>query len=334
MFKKSKKYTPDVLAVGIAAFAGSAVTQRILIQPKTDIKITENFSIPIQGVLPFSQKYVAEISQKALNEMLPLSMSAAVSICEKLHVREEFKKGVLWFVYDFMGKYSLNTFVNFVFGRFTTLDTNKYKDVIRDYIQNIITEKADRDEIIQKATMEVIHLMRLVTEGTVASMLFSDRFAEAASGTVAAAIDRFLANDAASKLTDYIFGIASQLEDITIPSFLTNVLGLGRTELANLIDVTYDSILGPETINMVRELRVGDVVYQLISSIDYNHVYDYVSNNDLVKLNVTGAMTAMSFYATAKKLARRHYRRKDKTQKAVKGIKGLFTNDNFLEDEE
>lgn len=334
MSKKSKKYTPDVIAVGVVAFAGSAITQRILIQPKTEIKITENVKIPVQGILPFSQKYLADISRAALNEALPFAMSTAVSVCEKLQVREQFKKGVLWFVYDFMSKYSLNTLINFTFGRLNFVDRSKYKDVLRDYIQKIITEKADRDKIIQDATKEVVKLMRLVTEGTLASMIFNDKFAEAASGTIAAAIDRFLANDAASKLTDYLFGVVSQLEDITLANFLTNVLGLGRTELANLIDVAYDSVLGQGTIDMVKAMRVGDVVYQLISNINYNEVYNYVSNNDLVKLNIAGAMTAMSFYSGAKKIARRQYRRKDRAAKVVKGVKSLFSDKEFLEDEE
>lgn len=334
MSKKSKKYTPDVLAVGVVAFAASTVTQRILIQPKTEIKITEDFKIPVQGILPFSQKYIAEISRKALNEALPLSMSAAVTACEKLKVREQFRKGVLWFVYDFMSKYSLNTLINFTFGKLNIIDRSKYKDVIRDYIQKMLTEKADRDVIIQSATKEVVNMLRLVTEGTIASMIFTDKFAEAASGTVAAAVDRFLQNDAAGKLTDYIFGIVTQLEDITLPNFLSNVVGLGRAELANLIDVTYDSILGPSTIEMVRAMRVGDVAYELVSGINYNEVYNHVSENELLKLDIAGAMTAMSFYSTAKRIARKTYRRKDRAAKVAKGVKSLFSDKDFLEDEE
>ena len=34
--------------------------------------------------------------------------------------------------------------------------------------------------------------------------------------------------------------------------------------------------------------------------------------NDLLRLNVSGAMTAMSFYAGAKRMAKKHYEKKDK----------------------
>lgn len=315
MSKKKDKYTPDVLAVGVIALAGSAVFQRVLLQPKTEIEITDSVKIPVMGILPFSQQYLANVSKVALNEVLPVTMNFAVNTLEKLHVREEFKKGVLWFVYDFMGKYSFNTVLSTVLRRFNIVDREKYKDVLRELIQKIITEKTDRDTLIKTATSEIVRIMRLVTEGTIASMIFNDRFADAASNTVAAAIDRFLDNEAAGRLTDYLLKFIAQLEDITLPNLMNNVFGFGRTELSNLIDTAYDAVLGENTVNMVRDMRVGDIAYDLITGINYDDVYKYMTgpmNNDLLKLNVSGAMTAMSFYAGAKRMAKKHYEKKDR----------------------
>lgn len=315
MSKKKDKYTPDVLAVGVIALAGSAVFQRVLLQPKTEIEITDSVKIPVMGILPFSQQYLANVSKVALNEVLPVTMNFAVNTLKKLHVREEFKKGVLWFVYDFMGKYSFNTVLSTVLRRFNIVDREKYKDVLRELIQKIITEKTDRDTLIKTATSEIVRIMRLVTEGTIASMIFNDRFADAASNTVAAAIDRFLDNEAAGRLTDYLLKFIAQLEDITLPNLMNNVFGIGRTELSNLIDTAYDAVLGENTVNMVRDMRVGDIAYDLITGINYDDVYKYMTgpmNNDLLKLNVSGAMTAMSFYAGAKRMAKKHYEKKDR----------------------
>lgn len=315
MSKKKDKYTPDVLAVGVVALAGSAVFQRALLQPKTEIKINDNIKIPVMGILPFSQQYLASVSRIALNEVLPITMNVAVNTLEKLHVREEFKKGVLWFVYDFMGKYSFNTVVSTSLRRFNIVDKEKYKDVLRELIQKIITEKTDRDALIKTATGEIVRIMRLITEGTIASMIFNDRFAEAASTTIAAAIDRFLDNEAAGRLTDYLLKFIGQLEDITLPNLMNNVFGIGREELSNFIDTAYDAVLGERTVAMVRDMHAGDIAYELITSINYDDVYSYMTNSmnsDLLKLNVSGAMTAMSFYAGAKRLAKKHYEKKDK----------------------
>lgn len=327
MSKKKDKYTPDVLLVGALGLFGSAAFQRILIQPKTEIKINDNIKIPVMGILPFSQQYLADITRKALNDVLPVTMNVAVNTLEKLRVREQFKKGVLWFVYDFMGKYSFNTVLSAVLRKFNIVDKEKYKDVLREVIQKLITEKTDRDALIQTATSEIVRIMRLVTEGTVASMIFNDRFAEAASNTIAAAIDRFLDNDAAGRLTDYLLKFVSQLEDITLPNLMTNVFGIDRVALSNLIDTAYDAVLGERTIDLVRDMRAGDVAYDLITSINYDELYDYMSNTmntDLLKLNVSGAMTAMSFYAGAKKMAKKHYARKDKADAFKGNVKSVL----------
>lgn len=318
MSKKKDKYTPDVLLVGAIGLFGSAAFQRVLIQPKTEIKVSDNIKIPVMGILPFSQKYIADITRKALNDVLPITMDYTVKTLEKLHVREQFKKGVLWFVYDFMGKYSFNTVLSTVLRKFNIVDKEKYKDVLRELIQKILTEKTDRDALIKTATSEIVRIMRLVSEGTIASMIFNDRFAEAASSTIAAAIDRFLDNDAAGRLTDYLLKLVGQLEDITLPNLMNNVLGIGQAELSNMIDNAYDSVLGQRTVDLVRDMRAGDMAYDLITSINYDDVYSYMSGsmgNDLLKLNVSGAMTAMSFYAGAKKMAKKHYARKDRAQK-------------------
>lgn len=336
MSKKKDKYTPDVLLVGVVGLFGSAAFQRVLIQPKTEIKINDNIKIPVMGILPFSQQYLANITKKALNDVLPVTMNLAVNTLEKLHVREEFKKGILWFVYDFMDKYSFNTVISAVLRKFNIVDKEKYKDVLREIIQKLITEKTDRDALIQSATSEIVRIMRLVSEGTVASMIFNDRFAEAASRTIATAIDRFLDNDAAGRLTDYLLKFISQLEDITLPNLMTNVFGVDRVALSNLIDTAYDAVLGERTIEMVRDMRAGDLAYQLITSIDYDELYKYMSssmNNDLMRLNVSGAMTAMSFYAGAKKLAKRHYARKDKADAFKGNVKKTFSRKTKVAEE-
>lgn len=325
--KKKDKYTPDVLLVGVVGLFSSAAFQRVLLQPKTEIKINDKIKVPVMGVLPFSQQYLANITRKALNDVLPVTMNLAVNTLEKLHVREQFKKGVLWFVYDFMGKYSFNTVLSTVLRKFNIVDKDKYKDVLRDIIQKLITEKTDRDALIQTATTEIVRIMRLVTEGTIASMIFNDRFAEAASTTIATAIDRFLDNDAAGRLTDYLLKLIGQLEDITLPNLMTNVLGIDRVALSNIIDTAYDAVLGERTVDMVRDMRAGDLAYELITGIDYDEIYNYMSssmNTDLLKLNVSGAMTAMSFYAGAKRMAKKYYARKDRADAFKGDVKNLF----------
>ncbi len=331
--KNRKKYTPDVIAVGVVAFLGSSITQEILLMPKREINITGDIKIPLQGILPFSQQYLANVAKVAFNEALPVGFKFATSALDKVNAKQRIKDLTLWFMYDFLSKYSLNSAVSALLHRVSFVDKEKYRDVLRDFIQKLISEKADRDAIIESATTEVVRILRIITEGTLASMIFNERFAEAASGTVAAAIDRFLDNEAAARLTDYLLSLINQLEDVTFGNFLTNMLGLDRDAMGNLIETTYDTFFGERFSDMVKDIRLGDILYDLITNVDYDEVYNYMKNNmgnELSRLSVGGAMAAMSFYSASKGLARRYYKRKDRFSGISRGVKSLFSDKEFL----
>lgn len=329
---KKKKYTPDVLAIGVVAFAGGLGLQKLILQPKTEVKISEGFTVPVQGLMPFSQKYVAAIGKKAFNDVLPLTMSASVKVLNFLRAREHFKKAYLWFVYDFMSRYSLNSVVGYIFKKFRIGNRDEYRNIFHDYIQKIITEKTDREAIIRSATEEVMKILRIVTDGTVASLLFNEKFAEAASAAIAVAVNRFIADDAANRVTDYILSFVSQLEDVTLPSFLENTLGIGRTEMGNLIDTVYDAILGQSTINTVRNLHIGNIVHDMINSVDFNRAYEFVPTSKLLKVSAAGAFAAMSFYGAFKKAAHRYYRVRGAASGVRSGVSSLFSNKEFMGD--
>ncbi len=320
-----RRYTPDVLAVGAVAFAGSYATQKLLLTPKHKVTIAGKVDVPVQGLLPFSQKYIARIAKTALNNMLPFSAACLSQSLSWLKVKDRVREGILWFIYDFLSRYSLNTVVSKVLLRFNIFDRDKYKDVLRESIQKFITEKADRDVIIQAVTAEVVSLLRLLSEGTLAAMIFNDRFAAAASVTIATAVDRFLENDAAAKFTDFLFRIIGQFEDITVANILTNVFKLGREQMGSLIDSVYDAVLGDNMVRMLRDLRLGDLVYEIISGVDYDALYAYMSQNmtsDLKRLNVTGAMAAMYFFSGSKNIVFKA--QKKSNEKAAKKEKKLL----------
>lgn len=319
-----RKYTPDVLAVGLAAFLGSSAIQEVLLMPKMEIKITDDIKIPVQGLLPLSQKYVALITQKALNEVIPAVFVTTTKVLDKLSARDRTRDALIWFLYDFLGKYSLNSLFSTVSRKTGMVDEDRYKDVLRELIEKYINEKVDRDIFIKHATKEVVRILRIITEGTLASMLFNERFAEAASGTIAAAIDRFLDNEAAARLSEYLLTFVNQIDDVTVPAILEKVFGLDRLEMANLFDKTYDSAIGVKAADFVNNIRLGDITYDLIASVDYNMVYNYTKNNmgnDLFKLSLGGAMTAMSLYSGSKKIARRIYKSKDRVDRLMEKLK-------------
>ena len=296
----SKKFlAPDTIAVGALAFAGSIATQKILLAPKKTVTVSENIKIPVQGLIPFSQKYVAIASKEWFNTLLPMSLRGVDSIFTKLDVKKRIREFVLWVLYDFLNQFSLNTLVSKVLLHFDFFDKETYKNVLRDLINRLLNEKADRDAMIQSITKEIVHILRSLSEGTLLAIVFNDKFATALSGTIAAAIDRFINNEAASKVTDFLFNMVTHLEDMTFTYVLIHVFGIKRDDMAGYIDNFYDSMFGSKMIDSLEALHLGDVAYELISAINYDDLYKIINEemqNDMLRVNITAAVTSVYFY--------------------------------------
>lgn len=336
MFGK-KKYTPDVLAIGAASFALSYGVEKLMLTPKTEIPISDTVKIPVTGFIPFSQKYVAGIAKTALNKMLPLSAQGVSTAFRLIKAKDRVKDATLWFVYDFLGRYSLNSLLSGILKKFNIFDKDSYKNVLRDFVQRILSQKSDRDEIIHAITAEVVSIMRILSEGTVLAMFFNDKFVQVASVTLENAIDRFLSNDAAERITDFFLKFVGQLEDITVPNIFTNVLGVDRAKMAHMIDSVYETFFGDSMVRMFKDLKLGDVVYDLLSNVDYDELYKYISaymQADVLRVGITSAVSAMYFFSGAKGVVFKAKKRAEKKQdrqerrKIRQEMRDLLKNEN------
>lgn len=334
-----KKLTTEVLALGAASYAVSAATQKILLSPKKTVTLGENIHIPVQGLFALSRDTVASVARSALNTGLPWYARTLSNTCNTFGLKNTIRETTVWFVYDFLGKYSLNTVLSYFIDKNDGFDRETYKTAFNDLVQRYINEKADRDALIQGITAEIVHILRVLSEGTLAALVFNDRFATALSGTLAAAIDRFIENEAATRITDFFFDVAGHLEKMTFPNFLSGVLGMTREKMASYIDLTYDLFLGEKMVTAFENANFGDAVYEMIIGIDFDAVGRIVETemqSDSRKLNMTSASAALYFYSGISGVvtkADKHFKR---AQKAVKFTKSVFGKrhrkaDNTLE---
>lgn len=336
MFGK-RKYTPDVLMIGAASFAVAYATEKIMLTPKTEIKISDTVKIPVSGLIPFSQKYVAVIGREALNKMLPLSAQGVSGTLKFLKAKDRVKEAAIWFVYDFLGRYSLNTLLSGILKKFNIFDKDSYKNVLKDFVQRIISQKSDRDDIIRGITAEIVSLLRLLSDGTILAMFLNDKFVEVASATIENAVDRFLSNDAAERIADFFMTFVGQLEDITIPNLFINILGVDRAKMAQVIDNVYDTFFGDSMVQMFKDLKLGDVVYELLSDVNYDELYKYISmymQTDLLRVCATSAVSSMYFFSGAKAVVFKAKKRAEKKQdrqerkKIRQEMRDLLKNEN------
>ncbi len=322
-----KKLTTDVIVVAAASYAASAATQKILLSPKKVYVFGENVRIPVQGLFALSQGSVANVVRAALNTGLPWYAKTISNVCNTLGLKNGIRETTVWFVYDFLGKYSLNTVLSHFVDKNEDFDRESYKNAFSDLVQRYINEKADRDSLIQGITTEIVHILRALSEGTLAALVFNDRFATALSGTLAAAIDRFIENEAATRITDFFFDVAGHLERMTFPNFLSGVLGITREKMASYIDLAYDLTLGETMVAAFENARFGDAAYETIIGIDFDAVGRYVEKqmqDESKKLNMTATSTALYVYAGVNGVIEKADKRVKKVQRVLGFTKSVF----------
>ncbi len=330
-----KKLTTDVLVVGAASYAVSATTQKILLSPKRTIVLGENIRIPVQGLFALSQDSVASATRYVLNTGLPWYARTLSNTCDTLGLKNGIRETTVWFIYDFLGKYSLNTLLSYFIDKNDDFDRETYKTAFSDLIQRYINKKADRDALIQGITSEIVHILRALSEGTLAALVFNDRFATALSGTLAAAIDRFIENEAATRITDFFFDVAGHLEKMTFPNFLSGVLGITREKMAAYIDLAYDLVLGDKMVTAFENAYFGDAVYEMIVGIDFDAVGRVVESemkSESQKLNMTATSAALYVYSGVSGAVAKADKRFKKVQKVVRFTKSIFGRGNKAAD--
>lgn len=298
-----KKITKDIAIMSAASLAVSVLTEQALLAPKKELSVG-SFKVPVGGVFALSQDYVAGLAKAALNSALPWYAQKMNHLFNRVDLKAKLKKYILGFVYTFLAQYSLNTIFNIVVKKFGSFDKDTYKDAFSAIVQKYITEKTDRDYLIKSITSEIVRIMRTLTEGTLAALVFNDKFASAISGTIAVAVDRFIENEAAKRLTDFLFSLSGHLDKITIPYLLESALGLGEKELSEYIDMIYDMLLGDKMVAAFSEARYGDAIYDTIKSVDFTKIDYFLKHDmkrDVYQLNLSAMSSAISFYTGATK---------------------------------
>ena len=322
-----QKPTMDALMIGAGAVAVSFLTEKILLTPRKDIKIADDVTIPVSGLFALSQDYVAAMSKIALNTAVPIYARTMNRIFIRFKVREYARNTVCWLIYDFLGKYSLNTALNMILRHTKLGGEEQYKNVVSDLIQKYLNEKADRDVIIQNVTDEIVKILRMLSEGTLVALVFNDKFATALYGTIAAAVDRFIENEAATKITDFVFDITGHLEKMTIPNVLSSAFGITREVMESYVDLVYDLLLGDKMVQAFEQARFGDAVYDFIMSIDFNAV-DRVLNTSMKKdvraLIFSSASSAVYFYQGATRFVIKNSLKIEKAKKLRNKMKNKF----------
>ena len=323
---KGNSMKDTVLLVGIS-LAASIVTEKVLLMPAREIQISPNKKVTVKGVFALSQNAVAKTARVALNKALPVYAKTVSGTFNYFGVKRRVRDNTVWFIYDFLGRYSLNSVLSYFISKKQGFDKDSYKNALNDIIKKYISEKSDREVIVNGITNEIVHILRTLCDGTLLSVIFNDRFAEALAETLSATIDRFIEDEAATRLTDFFFDLADHLEKMTIPNFLINVLGITKEKMASQLDLMYDLMLGDKMVEAFENARYGDAMYEAISQVDFDKVIDLINREmklEVLKIYASSVSVAICFNSEMTAFATTVGKHLTKANKRLNSVRGVL----------
>lgn len=297
-----KNMSWDDMKTGGKFLAGSILLEALLLAPKKDVKVGGK-TITLQGLFPLSQKYVATFAEGALNEALPKAAEIGASLLLKTKIEPFVRDKILWLLYDFLDKYSLNSLVSLIFDKTSFLEGNKFSSALRTYLEDIIKNKDGRDNLVQNLTNGILNAIQVLADGTIFSVLINDRVASVIKETASAILEHLVNSDAGNSVAEKLLEAVEHLESLTVASFLTNNLGIPRESMGQMIDTFYDKYLGKTMVQSLRDQHLGSQAYFNLSNLDYNAFFNELWENhldELLRVAIGGASAGMYLLSSGK----------------------------------
>lgn len=285
----------DELKAGGKYFVGSLLAEVLIFAPKKELSLGGR-TLAVMGLFPMTQKYLASGAQKVLDDAVPGAADRLTGLLGKTGLEPFVKEKILWLLYDFLGQYSLNNLVTRVFDKQSVLDKNKFSAALRDYLNGVLENKDDRAEFIDNLTKGIMNSIDTIADGTILSYVLNDSIVAMVTETVTTIVDHILTSDLGDLLVDKLLETVSQFEGLTVPSLLETRMGLGKEQMEELIDRTYDRYLGKGVAQNMRDKNLGAHAYFNLANLDYDKFFDDLIHNhvdDLIRVAVLAASAAI-----------------------------------------
>lgn len=293
---------------------GSLLVEALLLAPKTNVKLGEK-EYAVGGVFPMLQREIAEGVRTAFNTVVPKAAVNVEAFLRRLDLKEKIIEKSIWFVYDYMEQFSLNTIVTGALERSNLVDVSKINGLLTDYINGILANKYDRDRLIASITDMLVSAVSVIVEGTPLSVLFSDYLADSLKATASEYLEKFLHTENGEILVERVLSAAEQFENLTLASFLERNMNLGRREAEQFLSNLYEQLVGSDMVATYSNLALGDALYARIAGMDYEAVFKDLTENrwrELLQVTLTAAGAGLSIMNVSKNMDRRAEKRANK----------------------
>ena len=301
----------------------SVIVEALLLAPKTTVKIGEKDYL-VGGVFPMLQKEIATVLRDTLNRVVPKAAVTAESFLRGFDLKSKILDKAVWFVYDYMEPYTLETILNTVLTR-AGLENNQVTGFLRDYLKQLLDDKGDREKLVNALTDIVLGAIGVVLRETNLSMFIN----EGSSGlrfTISDILDNALQSEMGDQLIERLLMSVEQFETMNLAGFLEQRFGMTRRDVEQWLDDFYEKSVGTEMVGHYSNLALGDAVYLNIANMDYDKVFKDITQNhwqDLVQVTLTAAgvgayIMSIAHKKDAKTEAKKARKEEKKTKKAAR----------------
>lgn len=297
----------------------SVIVEALLLAPKTTVKLGDKEYL-VGGVFPMLQKEIATGVRDTLNRFLPKAAGDAESFLRGFDLKEKLLDKAVWFIYDYMEPYTLETIVSAVLTR-AGLENTQVTGLLRGYLTQVLSNKDDREKLVDGLTDLALSAVGIVLRESNLSA-FVNAGGNNLRFTISDVLDRALQSEAGEQLIDRLLEAVEQFETMNLAGFLEFRLGMTRADVEQWIDDFYERYVGTEMVGRYSNLGLGDSLYWKIAGMDYDKVFQDITQNhlrELVQVTMTAAgIGAYVMSIVHKKEAKAAAKQERKENKATK----------------
>lgn len=267
----------------------SVIVEALLLAPKTTVKVGGKEYL-VGGVFPMLQKEIATGVRDTLNRFLPKAAGSAESFLRGFDLKEKILDKAVWFIYDYMEPYTLESILSMVLTR-AGLENTQVTGILRGYLTQVLANKDDREKLVNGLTDLALSAVGIMFRESNLSA-FVNAGGNNLRFTISDLLDRALQSEAGEQLIDRLLEAVEQFETMNLAGFLEHRLGMTRADVEQWIDDFYERYVGTEMVANYSNMALGDSLYLKIAGMDYDKVFADITQNhlqDLVRVTVTAA---------------------------------------------
>ena len=203
---------------------------------------------------------------------------------------------------------------------------DKVNGLFRDYLQEILTSKDDRDKLISGFTDFLMNTMSSVFAGTSVESFLNGGLRENVKSVISEYVEKGMQTETGSILVERLLGAVENFETLTLASFLERSFDLPRPAFEKYLSDLYEKYLGSDLVARCVNHEFSEELYEKISGMDYDAVFKDITKNhwrDLLGVTATAASVGVAILnfsnrmdaRSEKKAAKRNEKREKKASK-------------------